>query len=139
MDVKGASYSKWPFHYQSKELTCLHNQKTKAPVLIIHARDDHDIPASHSARLFELLSNSRSRAGNVESPKITHREGWGSIALHTGDQQEGGQSQAVVYFEADHGAHNRVGGGEGVVELMRAFLNSETVQAMEYSVTGGIR
>lgn len=104
--------------------------------MIIHARDDHDIPASHSARLFELLSTNRTRVGHVESPKITRREGWGSIALHTADQQEGGQSQAVVYFEADHGAHNRVGGGEGVIELMRAFLDSETGKELKYSVTG---
>lgn len=51
----------------------------------------------------------------------------------------GGQNQAVAYFEADHGAHNRVGGGEGVIELMRAFINSNTAEELEFSVTGVIR
>jgi hypothetical protein len=70
---------------------------------------------------------------------VIHREGWGSVALRAVDKREDGQSQAVAYFEADHGAHNRVGGGEGVIELMRAFINSGTGEGLEYSVTGVVR
>lgn len=107
--------------------------------MIIHARDDNDIPASHSARLFELLGKSRSQSGKASPSSVTRREGWGSVALHTEEPRMGGQNQAVAYFEADHGAHNRVGGGEGVIELMRAFINSNTAEELEFSVTGVIR
>jgi hypothetical protein len=44
----------------------------------------------------------------------------------------------VAWFEADHGAHNRVGGGEGVIQLMQAFLQSETALDLKYSILGDI-
>jgi hypothetical protein len=69
---------------------------------------------------------------------VTRREGWGSVALHTSHVGNEAKSSkgAVAYFEADHGAHNRVGGGEGVIELMRVFLRGETPDELEYSIMG---
>ncbi|GHJ87431.1 hypothetical protein NliqN6_3833 [Naganishia liquefaciens] len=115
-----------------------HLLKTKAPILIIHAKDDHDIPASHSQHLYDLLSRNRSSSGKPWLPKVTHREGWGSVALHTTQVHDGKPTRkgAVAYFEADHGAHNRVGGGEGVIELMRVFLSNDTPDELESSIMG---
>lgn len=119
-----------------------HLIKTKAPVLIIHAKDDHDIPASHSKRLFEMLSKSRAPEGAVTQSRVVRREGWGSVMLHVPDEGRDGDDASthnggVAWFEADHGAHNRVGGGEGVIQLMQAFLESEAPSDLAYSILGG--
>ncbi|KAJ9098661.1 hypothetical protein QFC21_004309 [Naganishia friedmannii] len=118
--------------------------KTKAPVLIIHAKDDHDIPASHSKRLYEMLSKSRSPEGAAPRTRVVKREGWGSVMMHVPEETrrgDGGSSDiggGVAWFEADHGAHNRVGGGEGVIQLMQAFLQSETPSDLAYNILGDI-
>ncbi|KAJ9094129.1 hypothetical protein QFC19_008081 [Naganishia cerealis] len=118
-----------------------HLIKTKAPVLIIHAKDDHDIPASHSKRLFEMLSKSRSPKDGAVRTKIVKRDGWGTVALHISDDPTLDHIDSLVHggvawFEADHGAHNRVGGGEGVIEMMRAFVQSDKRKDLECSILG---
>ncbi|KAJ9127002.1 hypothetical protein QFC24_001233 [Naganishia onofrii] len=104
--------------------------------------NDHDIPASHSKRLFEMLSKSRAPEGAVAQSRVVRREGWGSVTLHVPDEGRDGDDASthnggVAWFEADHGAHNRVGGGEGVIQLMQAFLESEAPSDLAYRILGG--
>jgi hypothetical protein len=89
-----------------------------------------------------MLSKSRAPEGAVTQSRVVRREGWGSVMLHVPDEGRDGDDASthnggVAWFEADHGAHNRVGGGEGVIQLMQAFLESEAPSDLAYSILGG--
>jgi abhydrolase domain-containing protein 12 len=84
----------------------LTSQKTKSPILILHARDDDVIPHHHSTTLFSSLSDS----SKVDSVGY---EGWGNVMTY---KRDGGD---VMYWDGFRGGHNDIGWAEGSVDLVR--------------------
>jgi abhydrolase domain-containing protein 12 len=95
------------------------NQATRSPTLIIHAKDDTEIPSHHSSTLFSGLVSNRKVVGLEGSVESVDRPGWGVVTRFVPAPSGQGTPGQVMYFEGVAGGHNGVGGGEGVVELMR--------------------
>jgi len=94
--------------------------KTQSPILLVHAQDDTNIPSSHSKQLFSQLASTstESRDSLDRAAHIIERAGWGTVRRALGS---GGKAE-VMYFEGISGGHNRVGLGEGVMELIAEML-----------------
>jgi abhydrolase domain-containing protein 12 len=107
------SYIAYPFNSisalavrPSPSSTILTSQKTKCPILILHARDDDVIPHHHSTTLFSGLSD----LSNVVS---VNYERWGTVSRYERDEGE------VLYWDGFRGGHNDIGWAEGSVDLVR--------------------
>ncbi|ORX40934.1 Alpha/Beta hydrolase protein [Kockovaella imperatae] len=87
------------FAYPFDSRTALQN--VSCPVLIVNAKNDLSIPPIHSQILFNELNRRN---------ETVQRKGddWGTISTF-GD---------VVWFEGQHGGHNRIGVTEGTIDLI---------------------
>ncbi len=104
-------------------------QATRSPAFLVHAADDTEIPSSNSADLFRRLALARghAKAAGYTGEEVQHVPGWGRIVRSGGerggtrgnDTAPAGERGQVVFFEGVGGGHNGVGGGEGIVELIR--------------------
>lgn len=89
-------------------------QKTRSPILIVHALDDLDIPSAHSEALFEMMCDGCER-------EVVHRPGWGKVTSGVR-----AHSSELLWYEGEHGEHNQVAVGEGVTDLIgRIVYGSE--------------
>jgi len=84
--------------------------KTSSPILLLHARDDPEIPYHHSSNLFSSL---HALTPSYEIVEKTY-EGWGTIRSFT--REKGGE---VVWWDGLKGGHVEVNLGEGSVDLIR--------------------
>lgn len=123
-------------------------QTIKAPILLIHAHNDWDIPSTHSSALFssalephlpaiptaplaassswtqeqwETFYKAQEERKAVYEKIVTSREirNFGSLESFERGVEEGGGGK-VVLLKTIEGGHNKVGAHEGVHEVIRS-------------------
>jgi len=124
-------------------------QAIKAPILLVHAEDDWDIPYTHSETLFNALLEqllpsivsppigaatdwakedwdkfyaAHSVRTNVQKSLVTSSEipHFGTVNQFIRGKDEG----KVVFLKTIEGGHNKLGALEGVQEVIRVTFNS---------------
>ena len=94
------------------EAKLLHRQKLHTPILIVHAKDDENVPFWHGAGLFDaiaqtvdpnLLSTQKIGSGDGKEP-------FGTLKFLTG--------RKAVFFELEKGGHMDIVHWEGVIDVI---------------------
>jgi len=102
-------------------------------VIIVHSKNDHDIPYTHSEDLFNtrikgfLPDASEALSKDSESVKVNSVTIEKLGTIKTSEKMVNGTLQKTVLLITETGGHNRINGFGSVLEVIRRVIGVEAI------------